>query len=315
MILSQEWLWRSMTHGTLVMELYGPALLLVPFLFGPIRSAVVVAFIGLHLGFWATMELGLFPWISIAGWLFLIPGWLWDRFGWRSTSPASEHTGIIGLAWAQKTHVKALVWPRYVLSQAPVLFLLWMVFQWNMMSLPGNDWKVPRSVQSIGYTLRLDQRWSMFSPYPIKDDGWYTIPGQLMSGEEVDLWQGGSPQWATEEEKRTWTKTLPVEGKEDDVRYRLSREKPELVSAMYSNQRWRKYMRKIWLKKHRNLRLPYGQYLCRQWNGENRGRDKLKKFKIIYMKEQTPPPGESTEVYPVVVWSHDCFSKKLKDKK
>jgi hypothetical protein len=314
-ILSQDWLWRSMTHTTFALELYGTVLLLIPVFFGPIRSLVVLAFIGLHLGFWATMELGLFPWISIVGWLFLLPGWFWERIGLRTSSAVAERTGIIGLDWAGKTPIRAAIWPRYILTQVPALFCLWLVFQWNMMSLPGNDWTVSKSIQPIAHVFRLDQRWSMFAPYPIKDDGWYTMPGKLVSGEEVDLWQGGAPKWATEKEKQSWTKNLPTEGKENDVRYRLSREKPPLVSAMYSNQRWRKYMRKIWLKKHRSLRLPYGQFLCREWNGSHRGKDKLKNFKIIYMKEQTPPPGGSTEVHPVMVWSHDCFSKKSKDKK
>jgi hypothetical protein len=233
----------------------------------------------------------------------------------RTSSAVAERTGIIGLDWAGKTPIRAAIWPRYILTQVPALFCLWLVFQWNMMSLPGNDWTVSKSIQPIAHVFRLDQRWSMFAPYPIKDDGWYTMPGKLVSGEEVDLWQGGAPKWATEKEKQNWTKNLPTEGKENDVRYRLSREKPPLVSAMYSNQRWRKYMRKIWLKKHRSLRLPYGQFLCREWNGSHRGKDKLKNFKIIYMKEQTPPPGGSTEVHPVMVWSHDCFSKKSKDKK
>ena len=50
-------------------------------------------------------------------------------------------------------------------------------------------------------------------------------------------------------EKKKWTKVLPKPGKEDDVRYRLTREHPEDISGSYINQRWRKYMRRIWSKK------------------------------------------------------------------
>jgi hypothetical protein len=43
-------------------------------------------------------------------------------------------------------------------------------------------------------------------------------------------------------------------------------EKPEMVSAMYPNQRWRKYLMNLWSKKYKKHRLYFGRYMCRWWN-------------------------------------------------
>ena len=268
---------------------------------------VVVAFIGMHIGFFAGMELGLFPFISITSWMFLLPGWFWDKCGWRLE--ANDRT-LLGWSWAVRSKTQWGVALRFFLTQAPIALCLWIVFQFNMASSNADTWALKGVQRSIGYTLRLDQRWSMFAPYPIKDGGWHAIPGKLVSGEEVDLFQGGEPKWATEEEKRTWTKVLPEKGKEDDIQYRLTRMHPEDVSGLYPNIRWRKFMRRLWSKKHKKLRLPFGKYLCRTWNAKHEGRDKLKTFQIVFMKDLTPPPGEPTEVRPSVLLSYHCFKKK-----
>ena len=44
-----------------------------------------------------------------------------------------------------------------------------------------------------------------------------------------------------------------------------------------------------------------------EWNREHMGREKLRRFNMVYMKEVTPKPGKTTEVVPVQVWTHDCF--------
>src|SRR6266508_4893070 len=68
-----------------------------------------------------------------------------------------------------------------------VLFLLVYVFFWNLATLPNTGIKFSERTRSIGYVLRLDQTWNMFALYPLKDDGWYVIPGRLKDGEVVDL--------------------------------------------------------------------------------------------------------------------------------
>ena len=57
-----------------------------------------------------------------------------------------------------------------------------------------------------------------------------------------------------------------------DESLELDRTQPELVAAMYPSQRWRKYMRNIWMKKYKGLRLYYSNAICRQWNATHKAR-------------------------------------------
>ena len=79
MMLEQFWLTKLAMYATLYLEIYGPWFAFVPFFFGYVRTAVVFAFMSLHFGFFVFMTLGLFPWISITSWIFLLPGWVWDK--------------------------------------------------------------------------------------------------------------------------------------------------------------------------------------------------------------------------------------------
>jgi hypothetical protein len=306
MLLEHQEVWSGLTHLTFWFEMIGPWLLLVPFFFGPTRVVAVGGFIFMHLGFWAGLEIGLFPWICIAGWVALMPGWLWQKLGWV-VPDGDAHDAVIGMPWARRATSRWGTGLRYAVSQSPALFFLWMAFQWNMSTVDGKNWAVPPSVRWVGHTLRLDQKWNMFAPFPLKDDGWFVIPGELVSGEFVELWQGGEVAWATDEEKATWTKATEAPSKDQTKAYNLSRAKPELISAMYPNQRWRKYMRNLWQKRYKKMRLYYGKALCVEWNREHTGREKLRRFNMVYMKEVTPKPGKTTEVVPVQIWTHDCF--------
>lgn len=309
MLLDHEAIWRMLTHATYAWEMAGPWLLLTPFLFGPLRTLVVAGFVAMHLGFSAGLELGLFTWICIAGWIVLLPGWLWDKLGWP-VAAAEVEPSCPGLPWARRAGSRWGIWGRYSLSQVPAFFFLWLIFQWNMSTIDARSWSVPKFGSSIGHTLRLDQRWDMFAPVPFTDDGWFVIPGELANGEFVELWQGGDVAWASDAERATWTRALEAPKEAKQRAYDLSRQKPALVSAMYPNQRWRKYMRNLWLSRYRALRLYYGKAVCKQWNREHSGGEKLRRFNMVYMKEATPRPGGTSEVVPVQTWSHQCFKPK-----
>lgn len=284
------WAASAFTFGTIIFEWVGPLLLLFPVWRAPVRAFVVTGFIALHLGFFAGLEIGLFPWICIAAWLAMLPGPLWDRLGWR------DAPGV-------KRPVQRAKWP----FNGVAFFFLLLVVNWNLSTIRKQVPSapiVPSEVRWVGHLLRLDQNWNMFAPYPLKDDGWYVIPGELFNGEMVDLWGGGAPTWVAVDDSDGHKPLLHP----SDESLELDRTQPELVSAMYPSQRWRKYMRNIWMKKHKKLRLYYGKYLCRAWNADHRGGERLKSFRIVYMKQVTPPPGQTGKIEPVQIWNHNCYS-------
>ena len=286
------WIAAFFTYATIVWEYAGPALLLFPFRRVAVRTFVVCSFIFLHLGFFVGLEIGLFPWICIAGWLGLMPGAFWDRVGLVVAARSDRRT------WTQRWHVNAMAF-----------FCVLMVVSWNLSTIRKQFPKspaVPSQVSWIGHTLRLDQNWIMFAPFPLKDDGWYRIPGELSGGGEVDLWTGEAPVWVPVDDSDGHKPVLHPK----DTALELDRTKPDDVAAMYKNQRWRKYMRNLWSKRNKKLRLYYGKHMCRTWNAEHSGSERLRSFRMVYMKENTPKPGEPFgPIQPVMIWKHNCYGK------
>jgi hypothetical protein len=250
-----------LTHATIVFEIAAPLLLLVPFFHGPLRTALVFSFWGLHLGFFAFMELGLFPWTCIAAWAAVLPGWFWDRL--RVTA----------------THGARTVPPLW--TQVVAGFALVLATWWNVSTIEP-QLAVRQPLTTVGRVLRLDQKWEMFAPYPLKDDGWFVIAGQLHDGTETELFRGGP------------------------VRY----DKPEGIAESYHGQRWAKYMRNLYTSKYKEMRVYYGRYLCRSHNaGKKRSDpDSLERFDMFYMEELTPPPGSPDPVPEKKnLWAHRCY--------
>lgn len=79
---------KGITASIVVIELSGAILLFSPFVTRTIRFLVLPAFIVFQLGLLLTMKLGLFPLISIAAILPLIPGRFWNRLFFRLRTPS-----------------------------------------------------------------------------------------------------------------------------------------------------------------------------------------------------------------------------------
>lgn len=170
--------------------------------------------------------------------------------------------------------------PRFF-ENVLIVFSMCFIILWNARGIENSGISLPQWMIPYGRILHLDQYWNMFAPFPMKDDGWYVLPGKLANGTPVDVWNktAGEP----------------------------SRQKPDHVADMYPNFRWTKFMVNIWSKSMSEYRLYFGRYLCRTWNRDVVHEDlRLKTFEIIYMREDTLPDREADPV-PVSIWSHACF--------
>jgi predicted DCC family thiol-disulfide oxidoreductase YuxK len=78
------------THSTLLLEALGPLLLFVPFRNSFFRQVAIVTFISLHLGFGLTLNLGIFPCLSVVSWLAFIPSSFWNRLHKRLQTPERQ---------------------------------------------------------------------------------------------------------------------------------------------------------------------------------------------------------------------------------
>jgi hypothetical protein len=145
-------------------------------------------------------------------------------------------------------------------------------------SKPGVDryqWLFPNLAMQLGTVLGMDQGWGLFAPRPGRDVGWHLVVGIQKDGTEVDLLTGGP----------------------------LDRDKPPLLAATYPNGRWRKMMMNLSAPRFYPYLGPgFALYYYREWNEAHEGDEQLRAVEIIYMREQTRPPGETPPpVEPIVM--------------
>lgn len=168
-------LWAS-TLFLITLEYVGSFILFVPWKTTWFRMAILVTYVVFHISLEVMLQIGWFPWISVACWLPLIPGEVWDRLGWwEETAPARPRRGTGRVV--------------DVFVGACLFLVLW----WNLATVAPNKVSVLRPLRTVAYDLRLDQNWNMYAPSPLRDDGWWRVDAALADGTTLDLITGRPP--------------------------------------------------------------------------------------------------------------------------
>ena len=258
-------------------------------------SWVVVTPEGARLTKWAAM-VGVFS--ASPGFRWLAPVLAWpERLGNRIYDWVAEHRGAFGvwfsrlLPWQHRLHFPGGA------SQVFAGLLLAYLLVYNVSTVPS--WRLPflpaaagepyrmefkQEWQWLKRLLRLDQKWSMFSPYPRRADDFFVVPGILASGKIVDVYHLAA--------------TAP------------SFVKPQYVYAdKFDNYRWRKYTGRLSDKRYKRYLPHYGGYLCRRYNSQFGDEDPLTDLIIYRMVEKTEPVGESMRLDRRQIWRHWCSKK------
>ena len=81
-------LMQGLSYFVYWLEWIGPLLALSPFLTRPLRAAVMLCLMAMHIGFILCLEIGPFPYISLSSLSLLLGGWFWDWRGRQSTQGA-----------------------------------------------------------------------------------------------------------------------------------------------------------------------------------------------------------------------------------
>lgn len=271
-IAEQRSLLRPMTLATFYLEKYGAFLAFVPVAISLFRMLTVSLFIGFHAGIAMTMEIGLFPYICMAAWIPFLPPWFWDRFesvGRRWGMGTSPRWPMVRPAGpdAQPPEFRHL--SRRRTSEALAAAALGLVICINIDTMPRRPIRIPPTMHSIAALLQVQQPWSMFSPVPLKEDGWYVVEATLKDGAEVDLFRGGqSVDW----------------------------DKPALVSADYPTEPWRKYMLNLWTPEFRDHVQHFAGYLRREWDTSHSPEERVAELRVYFMREVTLPDHRTAPV-------------------
>lgn len=83
LLLHAPWLMKALSWFVYFLEWLGPILALSPLLLRPLRFAVMLMLMAMHIGFLICMEIGHFPLVSLCSLTLLTGGWVWDRLGQR----------------------------------------------------------------------------------------------------------------------------------------------------------------------------------------------------------------------------------------
>ena len=246
----------------LAVEILVPALLLLPTRQLAARGGAVFLMVLLHASFGACLRLGLFPFVSMAAWLAVIPGEAWDRLlpATRDSSP--------------KASVAAPVAESSLLKGAALAGLL-IALGGNVLVL-APELPFTRPLGRLASLVGLQQYWLLFAPTAVEaahlDDGYYVEVGQPPSGDSLDLMAA--------DRQLTW-------------------QRPALISASYANRRWRHYLANLRLsfptgsRQFHTLmasRQAYAQFLCRR---ETAAGDALARVSVYFLSYRFGHPADS----------------------
>lgn len=217
------------------------------------------------------------PFFFFLAWIFKIPGVL--RFSNKLYEYLARHRQTY-CPISPESHEHKRIWEFSLPANILAVFFIWYILLWNLGTIPNSKISLLPEYVPIGRVLHIDQEWNMFAPYPLKDDGWYIVPGTLSDGTNVDLFRDGKP---------------------------VSWNKPAWIAIEYKNSRWIKYFFNLYQPGFVKYRRYYAEYLCRAWNTSHIDpKRKLINLQIIYMLEKTPLPGERTSIKKISLLKHFC---------
>ena len=263
-----------LTYFVYLVEFIGPVFLFMPFLFKQFRIVTSFTFIFLLIGMALSLRLGHFPFVGITAFVLFLPSAFWDFLARRLRIFRNKTK----FGYFDKEIIN---YGNYFLfiSNFIALFFIIYVLLWNVQTL-GKINAISDDFEFISYNLRIDQYWNMFSPYPLKEDGWYIIEGRLSNGEVIDLFRNG-----------------------DLVNY----EKPEHVASLYKGERWRKYLMNLWDRSYEVHRKYYLNYLCNDWNIKHP--DKIvSHITLNFMLEVTGPDFKIEPIEKINLEERECIS-------
>ncbi|NIP30543.1 MAG: HTTM domain-containing protein, partial [Candidatus Dadabacteria bacterium] len=237
-----------------------------------------------HIGLIFTMRLGLFPWISIASMLIFIPSLLWlinpniERrldLIFLYISKYFRKFSVLKFDYIKLNWLANLKYLEIIL----VVFLLIYVFWWNLKDIRKYSIKMPKQLYKITEVTRLDQKWKMFAPYPLKSSSWMVLAGTDKDGKAIDLFDGG------------------------DI---LSWEKPESFYNYYKIYRIRKLARNLTRTRNRGYLKYYSRYLCDKWNSDKSNKS-ITKVEIFLMSEKNIPNYNKMSINKKQLYQYICF--------
>jgi hypothetical protein len=276
-LYSQTWLHRPLTWLTLVVELAVPVLLFVPWRLVAVRVIAITVLAALQVGIGLSLYVGLFPLVSIAASLALLPAgsWCWRRSSGATTEAQSPPARI---RWGQffgTGHMQRLG------SAVAVLGATFVIYANVTDHLRVRRLEPAKYV--VGEWLGLAQTWNMFQRSP-PTGGWITIPATTVDGDTIDLLTGRAHRY----------------------------ERPPRIIDTFKNYRWRILLvNRLRYSTHREFLPPFLDHTCRRWNSEHPAGRRVTKVRFVHHPFVILPDRRRLLLAPEILAVRDCETSDL----
>lgn len=333
------------SFATLALEAFGPFLLFSPFFTGPVKTAAVAMFMGLHFGIWLAIDIGIFPWISALCMVCFLPTWFWNTVLPKLREKLPGQTLIAqGLRTMGRATTRLIQgYPSTLLARPSTVRFTGEPSVAGYQSGGGQTSDGP----DIGGTGR-PRRSGMVRLRS-------SLAANLLAAFflfYVLLWNAGtvSSSFAMPATGYTlgyflgldqyWTMYAPSPPREDGwwvipgtlnngervdlmsvVRKdygmnEVSYEKPANIHRLDNNEHWRKYLEYITTTEYIDTperradqdeqQENFGEYLCRAWNERHSGGESLRRLEIVFVRETTLPDYEASSPERLTLQEYTC---------
>jgi hypothetical protein len=175
-LMGHPGLMEAASVGTVALELLGPLLILAGN--NRWRLVAVILFALFHAGIGLTMDLEMFPLVSLVVLIGLVPSCAWPAASEGPLPPSAD--------WATRATAKSLA------AAAILLTLAWngmLVLHQRSMAWTNGP---ARGLAQTAAAFRVIQVWDLFAPVPRPIDSRYVVEAKLADGTTVDLLRDGA---------------------------------------------------------------------------------------------------------------------------
>lgn len=259
---------KALTYIVFYIELIAPILIILPFVSKKIRLVGIISIVCLFIGIAGTLYVGLFYIIAIVSIIGLLPS---SVMNWFESHFYKNKTEYISTQLPEENSSFIFILVNTIKNYFIILVITFCLMM-NLGSVKKFPFALDPTIVSYGKVLRLEQNWGMFSPYILKDDGWFVYSAYNNK------------------------KYIDIKNNKDSVSFK----KPEPVVNEFESDRWRKFQENYTFNNNNYMRPFYCKYLINKWNKEHPD-NHIVDLTIFFMKETSLPnyqtkPIEKTAV-------------------
>lgn len=261
-MLSYPKLLTAVSWLTLVAEVVWIWTLFSPWFNGTFRLINMAIFWMFHIGIGLSLTIGLFPWICMAAWLALVPGFCWRTAGVSvigSEAPADPGNRFSFLR----------VGGQLLCGISLVVVLIWNVS--NIDHPATRSLRIPL-VGQLGYQLGLTQHFQMFG-IPPQENPWFVYEARLADGSLIDIFRGA-----------------PVDY-----------DRPAWGRKAFPTFHWRKLHRNALHERNEFVRQPLLDYFVSKWNRRHQPDQQIVQARLLCFREPIGPDYNDRN-FTSVVW-------------